>query len=80
MIPRLLQNELLVQLKEYPIVTVLGPRQAGKTTLVRSALPDYTYVSLEDPDERRLAIDDPRAFLRRYPSHVIFDEVQRAPE
>jgi len=79
MIPRLLQNELLIQLKEYPIVTVLGPRQAGKTTLVRSALPDYTYVSLEDPDERRIAIDDPRAFLRRYPSHVIFDEVQRAP-
>ena len=58
---------------------MLGPRQAGKTTLARTVLPEYTYVSLENPDLRQLATEDPRAFLKRYPSHVIFDEIQRAP-
>jgi len=57
MIPRILQGELLAQLNEYPIVTVLGPRRAGKTTLVRQALPDYDYISFEDPDNRQLAAD-----------------------
>ena len=80
MIDRLLKNELLTQLREYPIVTVIGPRQAGKTTLVRSTLPDFDYVTLENPEMRQLAIDDPKAFFKRYPSHVIFDEVQRVPE
>lgn len=79
MIPRHLQLELQTQLSEYPIVTVLGPRQAGKTTLARAVLPNYTYVSLEDPDTRELATEDPRSFLKRYSSHVIFDEIQRAP-
>lgn len=80
MIPRQLERELLAQLNEYPIVTVLGPRQAGKTTLVLSALPDYEYVSLETPDIRQFAQEDPRAFLNQYSSKVIFDEIQRVPE
>lgn len=80
MIPRLLQSELLTQLTEYPVVTVIGPRQAGKTTLVKAALPDYTYVSLENPETRQLAIEDPKAFLQRYPGKVIFDEIQRTPD
>jgi uncharacterized protein len=79
LIKRKLSKELHVLLQEYPIVTVLGPRQAGKTTLVQQELPDYAYVSLEDPDERMLATEDPRAFLRRYPGNTIFDEVQRVP-
>lgn len=79
MIPRILQAELQAQLLEYPVVTVLGPRQAGKTTLVRMALPDYAYVSLEDPENRRIASDDPRAFLKAYPGNTIFDEIQRVP-
>lgn len=79
MIPRLAQTELLNQLGEFPIVTVLGPRQAGKTTLVRVALPEFEYVSLEDPDVLAFATDDPRAFLDRRQRHVIFDEIQRAP-
>lgn len=79
MIERQISEEFLLQLQEYPIVTVLGPRQAGKTTLVKHLLPDYDYVSLEDPDVRSLAIEDPRAFLRRYPDATIFDEIQRAP-
>jgi predicted AAA+ superfamily ATPase len=79
MILRTLQTELQTQLREYPLVTVLGPRQSGKTTLVRMALPDYAYVSLEDPENRLIAGEDPRAFLNAYPGNTIFDEVQRAP-
>lgn len=79
MISRHLTQELRVQLEEYPIVTVIGPRQAGKTTLVRAALPDYDYVSLENPESRQIATDDPKAFLKQHPQRVIFDEIQRAP-
>lgn len=79
MIPRKLKTELLAQLQEYPIVTVLGPRQAGKTTLAKTALPDFAYVSLENPDIRAFATEDPRAFLKQNPSPVIFDEIQRVP-
>jgi len=79
MIKRDITKELLTQLQEYPIVTVLGPRQAGKTTLVRNVLPEYDYVSLEDPENRALATEDPKAFLKRYPGKTIFDEIQRTP-
>ena len=79
MIPRHLTPELLTQLKEYPIVTVLGPRQSGKTTLTRAALPDYEYVSLENPETRAIATEDPKAFLKQYSNKVIFDEIQRTP-
>ncbi len=69
----------MLQLNEYPIVTVLGPRQAGKTTLVKAALPDYSYVSLENPETRQIATEDPKAFLKRHTGKVIFDEIQRTP-
>lgn len=80
MIKRDMSNVLKQALGEYPIVSVSGPRQCGKTTLLRSELPDWDYVSLENPDMRRLATDDPRAFLRHRRRHVILDEIQRAPE
>jgi len=80
MIPRLLQKELLTQMDEFPIVTVLGPRQAGKTTLAKAALPHFEYVTLEDPEVSAIAREDPRAFLRRHGRQVIFDEIQRAPQ
>lgn len=79
MIPRLLEHELLAQLREFPIVTVLGPRQAGKTTLAKNALPTFEYVTLEDPETLAVAKEDPRAFLKRHRGEVIFDEIQRAP-
>ena len=63
-----------------PVVAVTGPRQSGKTTLVRKAFPGKHYVSLEDLDEREFATDDPRGFLGRYPDGAILDEVQRCPE
>ena len=70
---------LLQLASEYPVVAVTGPRQSGKTTLVRKAFPDKPYVSLEDLDERQFATDDPRGFLSRYPDGAILDEVQRCP-
>ena len=60
-------------------MTVLGPRQAGKTTLAKMELPDFDYVSLEDPDTRAIAEEDPRALLERQSTKTIFDEIQRAP-
>ena len=80
MIPRRIEGEFRQFLREYPVVTVLGPRQAGKTTLARRLLPDYGYRNLEDPDDRRFAEDDPRGFLKESPPPVIFDEIQRVPE
>ena len=79
MINRVLSRELLQQLKEYPVVTLLGPRQAGKTTLARGLLTGYAYVSLEAPDILAFASEDPRGFLAQYPVKTIFDEIQRAP-
>jgi uncharacterized protein len=66
--------------RQYPVVTITGPRQSGKTTLVKSLFPSKPYVTLEDPDVRRFAIDDPRGFLSSYADGAIFDEIQRAPE
>lgn len=64
----------------HPVVTVFGPRQSGKTTLVRHVLPHYGYANLENPKERRLAIEDPEAFFALHPAPLIIDEVQRVPE
>ena len=79
MIPRKMAGELQKQLKEFPIVTVLGPRQAGKTTLAKMELPGFDYVTLEDPETRAIADEDPRALLKRHATKTIFDEIQRAP-
>lgn len=80
MINRFLENSLKKSSKKYPIVTVTGPRQSGKTTLAKQAFPKYTYISLEDPDNRSFAEEDPRGFLAEYDKYVIFDEIQRVPE
>ncbi len=64
---------------KYPVVTLLGPRQSGKTTLVRAAFPHKSYVNLEDPEKRALATLDPKSFMQQYPEGAIFDEVQRTP-
>jgi len=80
MIERLLQPRLLDLATRYPVLTLTGPRQSGKTTLSRMAFPDRPYVSLENPAQREFAQEDPVAFLARYRDGAIFDEVQRVPQ
>jgi hypothetical protein len=79
-IERNLAGPLLEAAGYYPVVTVTGPRQSGKTTLCRSAFPDKPYVSLEPLDEREFALSDPRGFLKLHAGGAIIDEVQHAPE
>src|SRR5512143_1256598 len=66
--------------RQYPVVTVTGPRQAGKTTLCRGAFPNLPYVNLERPDHRDFALADPAGFMARHAGGAVIDEVQRAPE
>ena len=80
MIERVLKTKLLDMISKYPIVTLTGPRQSGKSTLLKTSFPTYQYVSLEDPDMRLFATEDPRGFLATYPDKTIIDEVQRVPE
>ncbi|MEI6073498.1 MAG: AAA family ATPase, partial [Verrucomicrobiae bacterium] len=79
MIPRLLSAALKTQSHEFPVVTLTGPRQSGKTTLVRTVFPKHAYCTLEELDVRQAAKDDPRGFLKSFPGPVILDEVQHAP-
>jgi len=80
MIQRNLASQLELLSRQYPVITVTGPRQSGKTTLVKAVLPDWTYVSLETPDVREYALRDPRGFIEAHPERVILDEVQHAPD
>ncbi|MFV0396952.1 MAG: ATP-binding protein [Bacteroidales bacterium] len=79
MIKRVLQTRLLELTEKYPIVTLTGPRQSGKSTLLKTTFNEYKYVSLEDPDMRLFATEDPRGFLATYSDKTIIDEVQRVP-
>lgn len=80
MIPREAQATLDRLARGFPVVAITGPRQSGKTTLARATRPGLPYVSLESPDERSFAQQDPRGFLGRFPQGAILDEVQRVPE
>jgi uncharacterized protein len=80
MITRDSEQSIRTLLRGFPVVTLTGPRQSGKTTLAKAVFPDRPYASLEDPDIRLAALDDPRSFLERFPDGAVLDEVQRAPE
>lgn len=80
MIKRELQSKIEEMMKKYPVVTLTGPRQSGKSTLLKTTFPDYNYVTVEDPDIRLFASEDPRGFLATYPDKTIIDEIQRVPE
>lgn len=80
MIHRDIEDEFAYLAQQYPVVSVRGPRQAGKTTLARHLFPGYAYCSLENPDIRALAQNDARAFFSRYSWPLIIDEVQRVPQ
>ena len=79
MIQRTIQAQLKKLAAMYPVVTITGPRQSGKTTLAKMTFPDYRYVSLENFDVRQMAEADPKGFLKSYAAPVILDEIQRVP-
>lgn len=80
MIPRTLQPYCLSLAEQYPVVTVTGPRQSGKTTLCRAVFAEKPYANLESPDTRHFALTDPRAFLAQFPDGAVLDEIQRTPD
>ena len=80
MIPRHASPRILRLMQGFPVVTVTGPRQSGKTTLVKSLYPDRPYVSLEAPVNRDFARQAPFDFLRQFPNGALIDEAQHAPQ
>ena len=80
MIPRKLSAILQSVSRQFPAITLLGPRQSGKTTLVRALFPNHTYINLENPQTRTLYREDPQSLLRGGRESVIIDEVQRVPD
>ncbi|MFA5300437.1 MAG: ATP-binding protein [Lutibacter sp.] len=80
MIKREAEKVILSLATQFKVVAVIGPRQSGKTTLVRYIFKNKPYVNFENPDIRLFAMDDPRGFLSNYPDGAVFDEVQRVPE
>lgn len=79
-IDRAIASAIIEAAKYFPVITLTGPRQSGKSTLLRHIFSDVAYLSLEDPDVRLIATSDPRGLLNKYREGVIIDEVQRVPE
>lgn len=79
MFKRQMASELSLISKQYPVVTITGPRQSGKTTLVKSVFSDKPYANLESLETRALAETDPIGFLDRFPNGAVLDEIQRCP-
>ena len=80
MIARTLTSKIIALAQKFQVITLTGPRQSGKTTLVKAAFPALPYVSLEEPDIRQIALTDPRGFLSNYPVGAILDEIQNTPD
>lgn len=80
LIRRNIEDVILKVSKSFPVISVTGPRQSGKTTLVKKLFPNYKYVNLENTQNRRYAIEDPQGFINEYNQYTIIDEAQYAPE
>ncbi|MBN8679034.1 MAG: ATP-binding protein [Chitinophagales bacterium] len=80
MIARQASHKVQELARQFKAVAILGPRQSGKTTLSRTTFPEKPYVSLENPDSRHFATEDPRGFLAQFPDGAILDEIQRTPD
>ena len=77
---RTIKKAMDIYLGKYPILVLTGPRQSGKTTFLKNEFTNYTYINLENLDNRTYALNDPNGFLAEHGDFVIFDESQRAPE
>ena len=80
MILREITQKLKEAAKAFPVLTITGPRQSGKTTLCQAVFNSHAYINLEAPDHRAFALEDPRGFLAQFPQGAIINEVQRAPD
>lgn len=80
MIQRKIADEIKNLMDEYPSVILYGPRQCGKTTLVQTLFPSYSYANLEETQTRLLAQNDPEEFFVKFPEPIIIDEIQRVPD
>lgn len=80
MIDRQITPILKKRLEKFPILTLTGPRQSGKSTLLKNCFPDYQFYNLERPDYRQLIMTDPVGFLQNQGERIIFDEAQQIPE
>ncbi len=80
MIKRKLEEKLIDQIKKFPVVAIVGPRQSGKTTIARSVGPNYSYYNLEDISIKRRIAEDPVGFINNIEKPVILDEIQKFPE
>lgn len=78
-IKREIEKEIRTLAKEFPVLTIMGPRQSGKTTLAKHLFPKHTYVSLENIDMREFASSDPHGFFDKYSKNIIIDEIQKVP-
>ncbi len=76
MLNRIISERLLKLSKKFPIISIMGPRQSGKTTLTKMAFQNYRYISLENPDNLDFALSDPKGFLNTYGQKIIIDEAQ----
>lgn len=79
-IERKLRSRAIELFQKYPVLTITGPRQSGKTTFVRSAFSDLNYINLEDIENREFATEDPKGLLRHIGEHAIIDEIQNVPQ
>jgi len=79
-VDRDIEPSIIALAAQYPVITITGPRQSGKTTLAKKLFPEKLYINLENPDQRELAKQDPRAFLHQIRNGAVLDEIQRAPE
>jgi predicted AAA+ superfamily ATPase len=80
MIERTISQQIRARMGKYPVITITGPRQSGKTTLIKQLFAEIPYFTLENPDTRRAFTDDPRSFFHQYGHRLVLDEVQRAPQ
>ncbi|MEJ2664189.1 MAG: ATP-binding protein, partial [Spirochaetia bacterium] len=79
-INRRIGPEIIELSRQFPVITITGPRQSGKTTLAQMLFPDTAYANLEDMQQRDFALNDPKGFLEQFPNGAVIDEIQRAPD